>query len=136
MGKFILEDLTGEMECIVFPGAFEDCEEAIQEDSVVVLEGQAMVEVEDENVDIQINVQKITPVISAKRVYMRLNNIFDWKGSVEALVAQHTGSDPLFIYFEDEKQVFESKMRVRGSLELEKEFTDRFGKDNYVVLGS
>lgn len=140
MGKFVIEDLTGEVNCICFTKAFKDCGDAIKEGSVVILKGRVMAEVERDpetnevtSIDLQVSVNDVKPITSGQKVYVKLKNIYEWNKAKE-LLSMFTGRDELYVYFEDEQQVFKVKMGVKASRDLEEHFVNMFGEKKLAVI--
>ena len=140
MGKFILEDLTGEVDCICFTKSFEENKENIVEGSVVVLKGRVMADIERDaetneiiNIEIQVVVSDVSPVTAQQRVYVKLDTIFDWTDA-KKLFEEYPGSDPLFVHFKNEEQIYKTKYRVRGCKELKDSFRSFFGENRFVIM--
>ncbi len=139
MGKFVLEDLTGEIDCICFTKTYKEYKDLIKEGSVVVLKGRVMADVETDpetgeviNSEIQVAVSEIAPVTAKQTVYVKLPTIFDWD-KAKALFEKYPGSDPLYVYFEVEGQIYEAKNTVRGCRELEETFCSMFGDKRFAI---
>jgi DNA polymerase III alpha subunit len=139
MGKFVLEDLTGEIDCICFTKTFKEYKDFIKEGAVVILKGRVMADVEKDpetnevlNSEIQIAVSEIAPVSARQKVYVKLPTIFDWK-EAKALFEKYPGPDPLYVYFEVEGQVYEAKNTVRGCRELKEIFCNIFSDKSFAI---
>lgn len=141
MGKFTLEDLTGEIDCICFTKVYEEYKDHIVEGSVVVLKGRVMADVERDaetneviNAEIQISVSEVVPVESEQRIYVKLDTIFDWTDKAKPIFDQYPGLDTLYVHFNMEDQVYETKQRVKGCKELEDSFTSVFGENRFTIM--
>lgn len=141
MGKFVLEDLTGEVDCICFTKAYEEYNEVIKEGSVVILKGRIMADIERDaetnqiiNMEVQVVVSEVIPVTAEQRVYITLSTVFDWADKAKPLFEKYPGQDPLFVYFEAENQIYESKNTVRGCKELEDSFCKMFGDKKFTIM--
>ena len=140
MGKFVLEDLTGEINCICFTKTFKEYKDFIKEGAVVILKGKVMADEELDpetnevlNVEIQIAVSEISSVDAEQRVYVKLPTIFHWTDKAKSIFEKYPGQDPLYIYFEAEDQVYETKKKVRGCRELEEDFCKEFGDKRFTI---
>ena len=115
-----VEDLSGTMEIIVFPKVLADCRSALQDNAVVVINGRVSVK-EEENA--KLVAEKITPIeeYSAngaaaprpaqekpvrKGMYLKVpSRSCPQFAKVENLLSIFEGSLPVYIYFEDQKQL-------------------------------
>lgn len=138
MGKFVLEDLTGGIECIAFTKTFAQYQKKIVNGEVVMLRGRVMVEIErDEegeiiNADIQLNVQEVSPITFDQKVYIRIPNKLAWDMAKE-IVSQHAGSAPLYVYVGNEKKVYKTKLFVKASGQFLDAYTKLFGDQQAIV---
>lgn len=142
MGKFVLEDLTGEIDCICFTKAFKECKDNIEEGAVIVLKGRIMAEVErDEetgeitNSEIQVVVSDVMPIKARHKVYVRLSTVFDWMDKIRPIFKEFPGEDPLFVYFEKEDEIMEVKHRVNStSEELTSKLAEVLGRKKITIV--
>ena len=115
-----VEDLSGTMEIIVFPKVLTDCRSALQDNAVVVINGRVSVK-EEENA--KLVAEKITPIEeystngttaprpaqdkpARKGMYLKVpSRSCPQFAKVENLLSIFEGSLPVYIYFEDQKQL-------------------------------
>ena len=115
-----VEDLSGTMEIIVFPKVLADCRSALQDNAVVVINGRVSVK-EDENA--KLVAEKITPIEeysangaaaprpaqdkpARKGMYLKVpSRSCPQFAKVENLLSIFEGPLPVYIYFEDQKQL-------------------------------
>ena len=115
-----VEDLSGTMEIIVFPKVLADCRSALQDNAVVVINGRVSVK-DEENA--KLVAEKITPIEeysangaaaprpaqekpARKGMYLKVpSRSCPQFAKVENLLSIFEGSLPVYIYFEDQKQL-------------------------------
>ncbi len=115
-----VEDLSGTMEIIVFPKVLADCRSALQDNAVVVINGRVSVK-EEENA--KLVAEKIVPIEeysangaaaprpaqekpARKGMYLKVpSRSCPQFAKVENLLSIFEGSLPVYIYFEDQKQL-------------------------------
>ncbi len=114
-----VEDLSGTMEIIVFPKVLADCRSALQDNAVVVINGRVSVK-EEENA--KLVAEKIVPIeeysangsaprpaqekIARKGMYLKVpSRSCAQFAKVENLLSIFEGPLPVYIYFEDQKQL-------------------------------
>ena len=115
-----VEDLSGTMEIIVFPKVLADCRSALQDNAVVVINGRVSVK-EEENA--KLVAEKITPIEeysangataqrpaqdkpARKGMYLKVpSRNCPQFAKVENLLSIFEGPLPVYIYFEDQKQL-------------------------------
>ena len=114
-----VEDLSGTMEIIVFPKVLADCRSALQDNAVVVINGRVSVK-EEENA--KLVAEKITPIEeysangaaprpaqerpARKGMYLKVpSRSCPQFAKVENLLSIFEGPLPVYIYFEDKKQL-------------------------------
>ena len=116
-----VEDLSGTMEIIVFPKVLADCRSALQENAVVVINGRVSVK-EEENA--KLVAEKIMPIAAyspaapgaasrpapaktaRKGMYLKVPGRDSAEfAKVENLLSIFEGPLPVYIYFEDRKQL-------------------------------
>ncbi len=127
-----LEDLDGQIEVLVFPRAFEECQNLLEVDRAVLINGKC--EVEEENV--KVIGDQVTPLDAmrearADAVQIKLDGVLldeEMVDRVRAMIEAHKGSVPLF--FEVRKPgAFRLVARAETSLGVapSKEFTEAMG---------
>ena len=115
-----VEDLSGTMEIIVFPKVLADCRSALQDNAVVVINGRVSVK-EEENA--KLVAEKITPIEeysangaaaprpaqekpARKGMYLKVpSRSCPQFVKVENMLSIFEGPLPVYIYFEDQKQL-------------------------------
>ncbi len=115
-----VEDLSGTMEIIVFPKVLADCRSALQDNAVAVINGRVSVK-EEENA--KLVAEKITPIEeysangtaaprpaqekpARKGMYLKVpSRSCPQFAKVENLLSIFEGPLPVYIYFEDQKQL-------------------------------
>ena len=115
-----VEDLSGTMEIIVFPKVLADCRSALQDNAVVVINGRVSVK-DEENA--KLVAEKITPIEeysangaaaprpaqekpARKGMYLKVpSRSCPQFAKVENLLSIFEGPLPVYIYFEDQKQL-------------------------------
>ena len=113
-----VEDLSGTMEIIVFPKVLADCRSALQDNAVVVINGRVSVKE-----DAKLVAEKITPIEeysangtaaprpaqdkpARKGMYLKVpSRSCPQFAKVENLLSIFEGPLPVYIYFEDQKQL-------------------------------
>lgn len=115
-----VEDLSGTIEIIVFPKVLADCRSALQDNAVVVINGRVSVK-DEENA--KLVAEKITPIEeysangaaaprpaqekpARKGMYLKVpSRSCPQFAKVENLLSIFEGPLPVYIYFEDQKQL-------------------------------
>lgn len=107
MCKFTLEGLTGDIECICFTKAYADCSECLQDGATVVLYGMIKAEVEyDEygevsDITLEMQVENAQKPISKQRIYLRVDNMFQFNQLRNTIDKECGGNNTLYVYFND-----------------------------------
>ena len=104
MAILTLEDLTGTVEVVVFPRAYEESASDLDEDRKIFIRGR--VSLEDEK-DGKLIAEKVVAFENVpRRLWLRFPSFTDWKQQekdVLRIVAGHGGRDQVVIYIEDRK---------------------------------
>ena len=118
MAFITIEDLFGEVECMVFPTTYERYLEYLEEDSFVVVSGKITISEVD---NAQIIIEKIRELKTPadEKLYLKLNSIKDVEKlkMVKGELARSQGNIPVFIYFEEE----EKSIRAEDELWIKKD---------------
>jgi DNA polymerase-3 subunit alpha len=151
MASFVLEDLSGTIEVLVFPRLFAEVGN-LDNDRIVIVQGRYYVN-EDEK---KIFAEKITPIenhlterqtsaVSEKRAEdpntKKLSRLFlkiesnDQKELIENirnLLGSYHGNHPVYFFFQDTQKVFElsKSLCIRKSPELEDKLIQLIGAEN------
>ena len=126
MCKFTLEGLTGDIECICFTKAYAESGPLLNEGSVVALTGTVQADTPDlPDTDQDSDSQQAPPdptfefhVMSAEtvtvneRIYIRCDNMEQWKGLRDRIFDKCGGNERLFVFFDDTKRTLECTRRV------------------------
>ncbi len=148
MAFVTLEDLFGNMECIIFPKPFKYYNNLIYEESLVVLEGILNVKEEEQP---KILVNTISPLLKIpeselkeldmrknKKLYIKIKNKKDWYliEEIKPIFKQYSGDIPIIIYIEesDEKLKADEELWVRLDKGLIDKLFDFFGTENVRVV--
>ncbi|MDR3542848.1 MAG: DNA polymerase III subunit alpha [Desulfosporosinus sp.] len=151
MASFVLEDLTGGLECLVFPRVYAQIH-ALGNDQVIVVVGRYIVRDEER----KIFVEKITkledlkpatevgqiisrknspPQTLAKRLFLRFtDDKSELMPTVLNILQRFPGSQPVYFYFEDNKKVIEGNREfwINDGDELKKALQIVLGQGNVV----
>ena len=136
MATFILEDLTGRIEVVVFPDFFQKFYEHIREDLLVLVKGKFLGEGEGRRV----HLSQVTPLIEAfekhaRRVVLKLflpgleDTIFE---ELKILLEKHSGSCPVLF----DLQTPDSYRMIMQSIEAQSvKPSEEFTKSIEALLG-
>ena len=151
MASFVLEDLTGGIEVLVFPRVYAQTH-ALGNDQVIVLVGKYIIRDEER----KIFVEKITKLVDlkptqdfeptivpknsltqtvGKRLYLRFpDHNSDLMPTVLSILQRFPGSQPVYFYFEDNKKVIEGNREfwINDGDELKKALQLVLGQGNVV----
>lgn len=136
MCKFVLEDMTGEVNCICFTKPYAEWGKNIEEEAIVVVRGKIMADADpnnpDELVDLQINVTEVRP-IDERKVYIKIPSIYEW-GKAKEILNAFPGKDPLFVYIENERRIYKVKFKTKATKELREAFEKIFGENHLAIV--
>jgi len=110
MMSFIsLEDLYGDVECIVFPTVYERYLEFLLEDNLIIVEGKISMSDVDKP---QIIVEKIRELKkpSNEKLYLKINSLKNRETFklVKDILSENKGDIPVYIFFAEEEQTIVS----------------------------
>lgn len=148
MGSFILEDLTGAIEALVFPRVFAQLR-GLTNDAVVIVEGRYSVRDEEKKIFVEklSSLDNYQPVSrrksnvstqlqkGAKRLYLRFAReesvIME---TILPILKSFPGSFPVYFFFMDSNKLIKGKKDywVDEQCELEQKLTDVLGYENVV----
>src|SRR5699024_6340806 len=102
-----IEDMYGAIECIVFPKTYEQYQEFLHEDEIIIIEGKLSIsEVEDP----KIICEKIMTLDKYKldKLYIKLansqsDNIFE---KIKPILSRYPGDTPVYLYVERSRKSF------------------------------
>jgi len=147
MASFVLEDLTGGIEVLVFPRVYAQTR-ALGNDQVIVVVGKYIIRDEEK----KIFAEKITPledlkpskglspippqsVTVGKRLFLRFTTEkSDMMEATMNILQRFPGSQPVYFYFEDTQKVIEGKREfwVNDEYDLEAALHKVMGQRNVV----
>lgn len=137
MAFITLEDLYGSIECIVFPATYDKYSKLIQENSLVVIEGNISVSEEDEP---KIICDKITQLSKYRRtkVYIKIpkEQSMDIFKSIKRILEKYKGETPVYVYMEDKNQTVIANRDLWVNVEkksLFDELSKALGEDNVKI---
>ncbi len=104
------EDLTGDIEVLVFPGQVRKFEQYLKEDSFCVITGNLDVQ---EDRPTKIRLENIVPLNTAKppfeKLFIKLKSTDEFGfGEVKRVLSNKCGSIPVIIYYEDTKKTVQA----------------------------
>ncbi len=104
------EDLTGEIEVIVFPSQVRRFDAVLQEENICLLQGN--LDIQEERLP-KIRLEEIelldTSVLDFKKLYLKLRSDEKEKlDKVKAILSGESGLVPVLIYYEDTKETFQA----------------------------
>ena len=136
MSFVTLEDLTGNLEVIVFPKTYETYSGLLKEENKVFIEGRASVEADRGAKLIAKSIVLFEDV--PKEVWVRFKTREDYQahaGRLQELVDAHGGRDQMIIYVENPRAMkkLPPGQGVRADDVLLQALEDAFGKENVSV---
>ena len=135
MATFILEDLYGSVNVVVFPKKFLEVSAYIAEENIVVVKGTLMVE-EDQNPKINLNEISLfnTNVVSQK-LYIKIEDT-EIIPEIKSILKEYSGNTPVYVYFAKEKKntIAEKSLWVTLSKNMIERLKNIAGEDNVVIV--
>lgn len=104
MAYFILEDLTGSMEALLFPRKLTEYNNLLQNDLPVLVKGRLNLQEEKP----KLFVEDIKPLEKKECLYLKIPAGMDEEGiqnGIIPIVKRHPGSTPLYLYFPAAKKL-------------------------------
>ncbi len=155
MGFLTLEDLTGQIECLVFPKVFERYEGMLNTEDVVVLSGKLSIREEESP---KLLVDRVTPIeawtkghedrqaaapppmsdaklasLSPKKLYIRLPR--EQLSACMTILRQAPGSVPVYVHFPEKKETLLVPVDAWCSAdEAAQRLTAVYGADNVKLV--
>lgn len=129
MAYFLLEDLTGSIECLVFPKNFGNLYNYLHNDSAVLVKGRLNYQ-EDKP---KLFIEKITPLGTSEEIYLRISSELTEKvNCLPAILSKYPGKSPIYLYYPEENKlvISEEKYWVNVSAELLEELGSHFSLEN------
>ncbi|MCI2049067.1 MAG: DNA polymerase III subunit alpha [Lachnospiraceae bacterium] len=136
MAFVTIEDLTGDVEVIVFPRDYEQYSSVLAEDSKVFVTGRVSLE---EDKDGKLVCQSITPFDRVpKKLWLRFDTRESYAAAekeLAAIIDTHGGPDEVSIYIASPKSMktMPRGSGVRADAELLALLKDRYGADNVIL---
>ena len=131
-----VEDMTGNMEVIVFPNTYEKESAKLEEDSKVFLGGRVSLE---EEKDGKLICEKVIPFDQMPRkLWIRFEDLEAWKqscGDLYKIIDENGGRDKVVIFIAHPKlrKELPAGQGVRTSENLIKQLSERFGEKNVIL---
>ncbi len=99
-----LEDLTGSLELVFFPRIYQDCQEYIKNDEVVLVRGK--VSMSGENAKILVDeLQKVDKKLDGD-LYLRVDDISPLEmDKLKVIFQTYSGNSKVYLYFEKQKKL-------------------------------
>lgn len=135
MCSFSINDLTGNMDCIIFVKQYAKYKHLITNNNICIVKGFLKVEMDldnPENNKLQINVQEIEEIKNTEKVYIKVQTFQDWTNKVKQLVEESIGYSPLYVYVEKEQQLYKVKKEVDIDT-IKKKVYNTLGKDHLAI---
>ena len=152
MASFVLEDLTGGIEVLVFPRVYAQTQAIIGNDQVIVVVGKYIIRDDEKKIfaekitkleDLKpskefepiIMPKNSTPQTVGKRLFLRFaNDKSDLMQTVLSILQRFPGSQPVYFYFEDNQKVIEGNREfwINDGDELKNALQEVMGQPNVV----
>lgn len=126
--KYInLEDLTGTIECLVFPNGVRAYDSLLEKDKIVLIKGE--LDIGDDQPP-KVRVRSVEPLRSEK-LYIRLktNNENDLK-AIKRVLNGAKGSAGIYVYFEDTKKTLKAQSSIDLNDNRIETLKEIFGENN------
>ena len=135
-----LEDLSGVLECIVFPKTYDKVVSYLKEDSIVLVKGRLSLKEEENPKLIVETLGDLTTTKSAK-LYLRFNNMGDANLTVKALrpVFKTFGGDtPVIVVATDKRDVMQlaRELWIDSASPVIRMLKDKLGEENVKLVES
>lgn len=133
-----IEDMTGNIEAIIFPKLYTKCSKLIIEDSIIIMSGHISVK-EEENP--KVIADSIEPLKKNKkiinRVYIRLNDN-TWENDVESLkkiFLKYSGKSPVYVILKNSRKKFMAprNLWVDANIEFISKIKNAVGEKNVKI---
>jgi len=129
--RFMLEDFSGRMEVMVFPGAYRQNIDNIKPDTPVIIEG--FLDRRDD--EPKISLRKVFPLTqNLKELHVRLpyeKTDVDGKKELLKVLSEHPGKIEVLLHMPNRKiVVLDEKYDVLAGMDLKKRLVQLYGKNN------
>lgn len=135
MCKFVLEDLSGQVETIVFTKAFGQYKDNIADGAVVWLRGRVRAGAVDDGVDQKIEIQATevqSLTKSLQKVFIKVPSRNEW-GKAKEILEKYRGPSELLVYIGAEGTLLKTKLGVSACRDLIAEYESVFGAGSVVM---
>lgn len=136
MAQIVIEDLSGEIECVAFPNVFEKIRDQLFEDNKVIIRG-SVAEQDEKNAQLFIS-EMYTMDTKSNTLWVKIENMeaFENKKDIfDDLIYLKSGVDKVCIYLSEEKKIRE--MTANRKVKLTDEFIEKieetFGIENVEI---
>lgn len=146
MSFIALEDLTGIIECIVFPQTYTKYAHLIEEDMVIIVDGRLNCSEEEEP---KLIVEKIAPIYASfndknehtKKLYIKIDSEKNQEkvNELKVVLERYKGKEPVYIYFEESKKTIRTSAQYYTDINnkmLIEELNRNFGLKNIKIVES
>ncbi len=136
MSFVTLEDLTGSMEVIVFPKAYEAYSELLREDSKVFVQGRVS---QEEARDSKLLARTVTPFEAVPReLWIRFQDMADYRereSELMSIVNENGGRDQVVIYIQSPRAMkrLPAGQGIQAGDQVVRILKERFGTQNVTV---
>lgn len=136
MSFVTLEDLTGSMEVIVFPKAYETYSELLREDSKVFVQGRVS---QEEARDSKLLARTVTPFEAVPReLWIRFQDMDDYRereSELMSIVNENGGRDQVVIYIQSPRAMkrLPAGQGIQAGEQVIRILKERFGTQNVTV---
>lgn len=135
-----LEDLSGVLECIVFPKTYDKVVSYLKEDSIVLIKGRLSLK-EEENPKLIVETLGDLTTVKSSKLYLRFNNMGDANLTVKALrpVFKTFGGDtPVIVVATDKRDVMQlaRELWIDSASPVIRMLKDKLGEENVKLVES
>jgi len=133
-----LEDLSGVIECIVFPKTYDKVVAYLKDDSIVLVRGRLSIKEEENPKIIVESLSDLVPVKNTK-LYLRFKNMDDAKLMVRALrpvLRTFSGETPVIVVASDKREVMQlaKELWIDGDSPVIRMLMDKLGEENVKLV--
>lgn len=138
MAFITLEDLTGNIECLVFPKTYDKLMNLLQVDEMVVIEGRLSLKEDELPKIICENIYSLEKVDNEK-IYIAIEDygdIYALKNSLKNIAEDYSGMNPIFVYTRKDKKSYRLSKEYwldLGKISI-KDLKDIFGDKNVKII--
>jgi len=138
MAYFFLEDLTGSIECLLFPKKLLKYNSLLQNDLPVLIKGRLNLQEDKPKLFVE-NISSLGTEVQQDHLYLKvpagMGETEIWV-KLAPVIDQHRGNTPLYLYFPDIKKLLKSETRhwVNVSSELLKKLEALLGVDSVSIV--